>query len=327
MLQRYLILWLTLTCAVAAACDHWLPTPWDPFKLSGPILKYLFALTMFAVGALLPADELKEALRRWPWVLGGTLTQFAWMPLMAYLLARTAGLSDDLLLGVIMVGCVPGAMASNVLTLASRGNVSYSVCLTTTATLCSPLIVPLTLYLAVRVEGIDRSQMAVDAFQSLLLQVVGPVLAGRWLASVWPAFARLMQRCGANLANAVIIWIIAFVVNASAGRLESLTWVLPAVLLGLNLSGYVGGYLSSRGMRLPDSMRRALILEIGMQNAGLGTILAKQLFSDRPLVQLPPALYTFGCMLTGAVLAQIWSRSEPTDLAADTEAQIQDASE
>ena len=55
-------------------------------------------------------------------------------------------------------------------------------------------------------------------------------------------------------------------------------------------------------------MRRALTLEIGMQNAGLGTILAGQLFADQELVQLPPALYTFGCMLTGTVLAQIWAR-------------------
>ena len=60
-------------------------------------------------------------------------------------------------------------------------------------------------------------------------------------------------------------------------------------------------------MKLPSGMRRALTLEIGMQNAGLGTVLTTQLFQDRDAATVPPALYTFGCMLTGTVLAKAWA--------------------
>jgi len=66
-------------------------------------------------------------------------------------------------------------------------------------------------------------------------------------------------------------------------------------------------------MRVTDGMRRALTLEVGMQNAGLGSVLATQLFKDHNVVALPPALYTFGCMLTGAILAQYWSQRSPTE--------------
>ena len=59
-------------------------------------------------------------------------------------------------------------------------------------------------------------------------------------------------------------------------------------------------------MRLTPSMRRALTLEVGMQNARLGTTLALSLFPDRPAVAIPGALYTFGCMLAGTLLAQYW---------------------
>jgi bile acid:Na+ symporter, BASS family len=66
-------------------------------------------------------------------------------------------------------------------------------------------------------------------------------------------------------------------------------------------------------MRLPSAMRRALTLEVGMQNAGLGTMLVLRLFADTPAAAIPTAAYTFGCMLTGTVLAQVWGRRSRDD--------------
>jgi len=75
----------------------------------------------------------------------------------------------------------------------------------------------------------------------------------------------------------------------------------------INLLGYLFGYLAGAAFQMSESMRRALTLEVGMQNAGLGAILAGQLFPGQEMIALPPALYMFGCMLTGTVLAQYWS--------------------
>ena len=80
------------------------------------------------------------------------------------------------------------------------------------------------------------------------------------------------------------------------------------MLLLLNLFGYASGFLGGKLLKLPTSMRRALTLEVGMQNAGLGTALVKVLFPEDTAVLVPPALYTFGCMLTGTILARVWSR-------------------
>jgi BASS family bile acid:Na+ symporter len=66
-------------------------------------------------------------------------------------------------------------------------------------------------------------------------------------------------------------------------------------------------------MRLPEPMRRALTLEVGMQNAGLGAALAVKLFPDQAGVAIAPALYTFGCMLTGTMLAHIWGNVRGQD--------------
>jgi BASS family bile acid:Na+ symporter len=312
MLQRFLLVWLTILSLIAfwwAGSDF---KELDPFKFTKPGLSYLFGATMFVIGCLMKRDEVNTVIQRWPTVLGGTGIQYIAMPLLAVGIGKAFALEGDLLLGVILVGCVPGAMASNVLTLAARGNVSYSVSLTTMATLLSPLIVPLTLFLAINESGIDRTKLAIDSFVMLLLMVVGPVLSGYFLSHRYLPLQRLMQRIGSTIANLTILWIIAVVVNANHSRLENVGPTLIGILLAINLLGYTAGFLGGKALGIPEGMRRALTLEVGMQNAGLGATLASALFEGRELVALPPALYTFGCMLTGTMLAQIWAKRGET---------------
>ena len=152
-LERLLLLWLVLLSYVAYRWPDlhgWSPevAAFDPFQQSKPLLKPMFAVAMLAIGSLLPAEEVRRVLRRWPTVLGGTAIQFLSMPLLAYGVGRLLGFQGPTMIGIVMVGCVPGAMASNVLTLMARGNVSYSVSLTTSATILSPLVVPWVLWLA-----------------------------------------------------------------------------------------------------------------------------------------------------------------------------------
>ncbi len=313
MLQRFLLFWLILLTAVAVFWDQFVPIDFHPFHASKPYLAYLFATTMFAIGALLPADEVHEVFRHWHTVLGGTLVQYTVMPGLAWLISLFFMDNPELRIGIILVGCVPGAMASNVLTLAARGNVSYSVCLTTSATLLSPLIVPLFLYLAVSGTKIDARQLAIDTFVKLLLQVVIPVILGHMLSRLFTKFSHCMQLIGPTFANLSILWIIATIISLNKERLQSVFLSLAAALLIINVLGYLFGYLAGGLIRLNESKRRALTLEVGMQNAGLGAVLASQLFPGQELIALPPALFMFGCMLTGTILAQIWSRKRESD--------------
>jgi BASS family bile acid:Na+ symporter len=116
-----------------------------------------------------------------------------------------------------------------------------------------------------------------------------------------------MSGFGPVLANGTILWIIAVVVGLNRDRLGSATPLLMLALLLINLLGYAAGWIGGLGMRLPVPMRRALTLEIGMQNAGLGTALVLSLFPNNPAAAIPTAAYTFGCMFTGTLLAQFWN--------------------
>lgn len=314
-IQRTLLFWLT-ACSVAAFMwpDLAGTTTLDPFLTTAPAIPYQFAVTMFCIGCLLPRKEVDELATRWPTVLGGTAIQYLSMPLLAWAVAVSLRLEGPYLVGVIVVGCVPGAMASNVLTLAARGNVSYSVSLTTMATILSPFIVPLVLKLTLSQQQDVPTQKIMIA---LLWQVVGPVIAGHALCRAMPAFGRFMRGPGPIVANATIVWIIAVVVAKNRANLESIVDSETAAvslgigLIALNILGYMSGFAGGSALGLSHGMRRALTLEIGMQNAGLGTSLVQQFFEDDPAAALPPALYTFGCMLTGTFLAQWWSRRPP----------------
>ncbi len=300
MLERFLLIWLLLSSGVA----YFWP---EPLTATKPALSWLIAVTMFSIGLMLPRDEVRQVFRRWPTVFAGTAIQYAVMPLLAFAMGKAFGLTGDAFIGIVVVGCVPGAMASNVLTLNARGNTSYSVSLTTTATLLSPIAVPLVLALALHSSGVD-AEILKKSSKTLVITVVIPVIVGHLLSRRYPKLEKHSQKYGALVANLAILWIIAVVVAMSKSQLQQLRLDLFGALLAVNLLGYAAGYGGGWGMRLPEPMRRALTLEVGMQNAGLGAALAVKLFPDQAGVAIAPAMYTFGCMLTGTMLAHMWAR-------------------
>lgn len=310
MLQRYILLWLVLSSGIAFLWPEF-GFSFDPFVAAGgSAINSLIIVTMFGVGALLPVKEVNQVAQKWPTVLAGTAIQYVSMPLCAWLVVRILQPDPEIATGILIVGCVPGAMASNVLTLAAKGNVSYSVSLTTSATLLSPLVVPVTLWLTldggVRYDG-------VQAVQTLLLRIVLPVVCGHLLSRFSTGFRDLADRIASVVANVSILAIIAIAVGLNREGIGQGTGMLIAGLFGLNAAGYFSGYAGGTAVRLSEGMRRALTLEVGMQNAGAGIVLARQLFGEQSAAVIPCILYTFGCMLTGTILATVWHRRPPAD--------------
>ncbi len=308
MLDRVLLPWLILLTALALGWDDWFS--WDPFVASRSHLWLMIGAAMFSIGWMLPPEEVRQVLRRWPAVLAGTCTQYTAMPLLAVAMASLWNLGPADRVGVIMAGCVPGAMASNVLSLVARANVSFSVSLTTSATLLSPLVVPWCLGWWLRRE---ISVSAWEVAQDLCWTVVGPLLLGYLAARVLDRFAphwqrRLAETAAPWCARLTILWIIAVVAALNRERLLQWHGPLLGALLMLNLGGYLAGHGTGHALRLPAAMRRALTLEVGMQNAGLGTFMALEYFPDQPEAAIPTSFYTVGCMLTGTILARIWAR-------------------
>jgi BASS family bile acid:Na+ symporter len=303
MLERYLIVWLSLLSGLAYLWPRLLPGSVDPFVATKPVLPWLISVTMFSVGCLMRHDEFRQVVRDWPSVLAGTVLQYTATPLMAWGFGHLFGLEGGHMVGVIIVGCVPGAMASNVLTMMARGNVSYSVSLTTVSTMVSPVVVPVAMYVCL------RSTIPVDLWgtaKELFLIVVGPVIAGRILCHFIRSLEKIMAVVSPVLAPLTILWIIAVVVGVNRDSLGKGVASVLAALACINLVGYLVGYWGGAALRFPEGVRRALTIEMGMQNAGLGVGLAQKLFPDIPDATIPPALFTVGSMLTATLLVQAW---------------------
>lgn len=279
-------------------------TFFDPFSVSKTGLWSLVALTMLCLGMVVERTELAELKRSPASIFVGLLIQTTCMPLFAWTATLLLQLDGELAAGIILVGCVPGAMASNVLTMTAGGNVSYSVCLTAVATLASPITVPLLLsiFTGSDVDGADPLATS----KTLLITVVFPILAGFATKELLPVIRQLAKRITPILASISLLWIIASVVAGNRDRLFQVDAMMFAALALLNIAGYTAGWFAGTFTGMPKSMRRALTLEVGMQNAGVGTALAATLYGTASAAQIPTAAYTFGCMATGTLLAAVW---------------------
>lgn len=307
MLERYLVVWLTLLSGLAYFWPKVAPEVTDPFVATSVVLPYLISITMFSVGCLMRPDELRQVARDWRSVLAGTVIQYTATPLLAYGFGHLFRLDEAQMIGVVIVGCVPGAMASNILTLVARGNVSYSVSLTSVSTIISPIVVPFAMSVCLRTTTeVDIR----DTAWQLILTVVGPVILGRVLCGTFGRLRQMMELVAPLLAPITILWIISVVVAQNRERLGQGVVPVIAALAGINLTGYLVGYWGAAALRYPEGIRRALTIEIGMQNAGLGVVLARTLFPKYPVAMIPPALFTFGSMVTATLLAQWWAARE-----------------
>ncbi|MGI9471951.1 MAG: bile acid:sodium symporter family protein [Rubripirellula sp.] len=319
-LVRSLLFWLVLSSSIAyfwpvdsLGFDPFIPAAW----LKSGLLWTLIAVAMFCLGTLVRPDELRP-LRERPWWVGlGVATQVLVMPAIAWLVTRVIPMQEEIAAGVILVGCVPGAMASNVLTSTARGSVAYSVSLTTVATLLSPLTVPIVLSV---VAGAQTDHSLASSSIRLSLLVVLPTVVGFSISRAWGSFRAFSERWSSAVASFALLWIIAIVVAGNRDKLVNVGAVLAIALLVINVVGYAAGWFVGGLSKLPTRYRRALTLEVGMQNAGLGTALATLLYGSDTIATIPTAAYTFGCMLTGTILAVTWQRrGTPLDAARSDE--------
>ena len=183
------------------------------------------------------------------------------------------------------------------------------------ATIVSPVCVPAVLWLTLREQVPPPTKTALF----LLWTVVLPTMLGHALFRPIPDVQRKVTPIAKAIASLAILWIIAVVVGLNRDRLRSGTTTILVAVIVLNLAGYIVGIVAGRLFRFETTMQRALSLEIGMQNAGLGTTLAAQSFANHEDAMIPTALYTFGCMLTGTILARHWAKSDPTSERTDSE--------
>jgi BASS family bile acid:Na+ symporter len=197
--------------------------------------------------------------------------------------------------GIVLVGCMPGAMASNVMTVLLRGDLILSVTMTTLATLATPLVIAVWLPLLADTRmHVPVGAMAWNAAWMVVLPVVAGIVLRAWRHEL----SKRWDRTATVIASVAIVLIILVVVAANRDRLATLGPGLALGMLALNLAAYGLAFLLATALRWPPVQRRTLVIEIGMQNAGLGSVLALAHLGEAGAV--PSAFYTALCVVTAA---------------------------
>lgn len=269
-----------------------------------PGMSWFFGLTMFGIGAVLEIDDFKRIAKRPVIVLIGCSGQFIIMPLGAFALSKLFNLPPEFAVGLILTGCAPGAMASNVMCYISKADTAYSVSLTTVSTLLCPILTPvLTLALAGSVLPIPVKKMFVD----VVMMVIVPLGMGFCVRHIFKDKIEKISAIFPAISVTFIIFICSLVIALNRKYLAMLTVSLLIVVVLLNIYGMCAGFGVGAMFKMTTARRRTLSIEIGMQNAGLGTVLALKHFNERTAI--PAVIFVFVCIITASVMAEIWQRS------------------
>jgi BASS family bile acid:Na+ symporter len=273
--------------------------------LKPSLINPMLGVIMFGMGLTLKGEDFRVVFSRPRDVIIGCVAQFTVMPLLAFALSKLFALDEALMVGVILVGCCPGGTASNVITYLAKGDLALSVGMTAVSTLLAPLLTPL-LVLLFAGRAVDVN--VVGMLLSILWVVILPIALGLLARRLWPAVSQHTSDYLPAISSLAICVIVMIVIAAGAGRLLSGGAVVVAVVVLHNVCGLGLGYLTGWMLGLDKAKRRAICIEVGMQNSGLATSLATIHFASMPMAAIPGAIFSVWHNISGAVLARIFAR-------------------
>lgn len=295
--------WIVLAVAAFSLIQPSFFTAVAQIKVAGQSLtNVLLGVIMFGMGMTLELNDFKIVFSRPKDVLIGCLAQFTIMPLGAFLLAKGLNLDSGLAVGLVLLGTCPGGTASNVMTYLAKGDVPLSVGMTMVSTLLAPLLTPLLTYvLAGQWVEVNMLTMLLSIVQVVLVPIAAGVLVHRLTGDAVKQFDKVLVM----VSVLSIVTIVGMCVAPNAQRLMTSGLMVIAAVCLHNWLGFGVGWLFARLLGLETAKKRAISIEVGLQNSGLAVGLAGQ-FAN-PLCALPAAVATVAHQISGSVLANVYA--------------------
>lgn len=288
------------------------------FKLSNLIIP-LLQIIMFGMGTELSLKDFANVVRMPKGIIVGVVFHYLIMPFVGLAIAVLFNFPSEIAAGIILVGCCPSGLASNVMAYLAKANLALSVSVTTISTLLAPFLTPLLLqWLGGGFVQIDFWAMVWDITKIVIIPIVGGLafhylMRGRfnWLDKILP----LLSMGGIAL-------ILAIMVAAGRDNLLKVGALLLVATFLHNVSGFFFGYWSARLMKFSERDSRTISLEVGMQNAGLATGLALTM-GKIATAGLAPAIFGPVMNVNGSSLASWWHNHPPKEDVPEKESHVE----
>lgn len=297
-MTKYFTIWIVLG-AIAAYMNP------EPFKPLSKYVSYCIMAVMLSMGLTVSINDFKLVILRPKDVFWGIVLRYMIMPFVAVGLTKLLNLPPVLAVGLILVGCCPSGVASNVMTFLSKGDAALSVTVSSVNTIIAPLITPFMFaFLAGAIIQVNAMAILFDILKIVLIPVfLGAIIrayASDFVDKITPIIP--------------IISLIAIFVTTSSGvalssaQLATVAGIAFLAVILHNLTGLTVGYLAARGVGMPHFKAKAISFEIGMENGGLAMALA--LAHLAPLAFIPAAIFNVVHNITGPALATYWRNKE-----------------
>jgi bile acid:Na+ symporter, BASS family len=273
------------------------------YQLKGLIVP-LIQVIMFGMGTTMSISDFSLVLKTPKAVIIGLICQFTIMPFMGYTLANAFGFTGEIAAGVILIGCSPSGLASNVMAYIAKANVALSITITSIATILAPFITPtLMKLLAGQFIEINLSTMMMDVAKMVFL----PIALGLIVNKLFANYKSVLNNIMPKLSMAGIVIIISIITAAGRKSILELGATLLLCTFIHNLAGYFFGYYGAKLFKLQEQDCRTVAIEVGLQNGGLASGIAVKM-GKIATVGLAAALFGPIMNITGSVLATYWSK-------------------
>ena len=279
---------------------------WGSYKLSN-LITPLIQLIMFGMGTSMSLKDFASVIKTPKGVVIGVLSQFMIMPFLGFTLATLSNLPPEIAAGIVLIGCSPSGLASNVMCYLAKANLALSLTVTSITTLLAPLVTPLLMkLLAGELIEINVLTMMWDISKMIII----PIGAGLIFNKLLTGKSQWLDKAMPLVSMFGIAFILTIITAAGRDSLLKIGPLLMVIVLIHNSCGYLLGYWSARLFKMPERDCRTIAIEVGMQNAGLASGIAKAM-GKIATVGLAPAVFGPLMNITGSILASWWHNRQP----------------
>ncbi|KAM3873960.1 sodium-dependent organic anion transporter-like [Diretmus argenteus] len=268
----------------------------------------MLGMVVFSLGCTVEVSRLWFHLRR-PWgVLVGLLCQFGLMPLTAYLLATGFSVQPVQAVAIIIMGCCPGGVISNIITYWLDGDMDLSITMTSCSTVLAMGMMPLCLYIYTHV-WVEAGCIQIPYLNIgiTLITLVVPVSCGVTVNYKWPKAAKVILRVGSVVGGLLLL-----VIGLASALLYEGSWDTDTSLIIIGfifpLIGYSAGFVIAVFLRQPWQRCRTIAMETGAQNIQICATVLQLSFPPEQLILMFtfPLIYGSFQLLNGLLLVTVY---------------------
>lgn len=266
---------------------------------------FVLGFIMLTMGISLTSKDFEILAKRPLDILIGCVAQYTVMPFLAYAVTKALDLPTEIALGLILVGCCPGGVSSNIMSYLCKGDVAFSVGMTAVSTLLAPILTPALLLL---LAGQSVEINAVSMFVSILEVTIIPIIIGFFLNKYlsnrnWFSELKTIMPGSSVIGLALIV---GGVISVAGDKFFSAGLLIFVAIFLHNTIGYSLGFVIGKVFHMSEAKNRTISIEVGMQNAGLATNLASAHFAMYPMAAVSSAVACVWHSISGTILAQIY---------------------